>query len=284
MQDTGGFLTEDIDLRAAVNAISDVIANRPRPLRDFDQIYMKAADMVLQAQLVAKWADGRRLTFVGDGDAIGVSVAHFRGLGIIEYGPTEIRVLDFDERMVTSVERFADHEGLPWLSAGLYNVLDPIPAGAACDCFYTNPPWGASNAGESVKVFTQRGFELIGYAGDGMVVIADRHDEYPWTSEVLANVQRFAAEQGFYVARLMPQLHSYHLDDAPELRSCNLMLRSVPGNGRTPSSELILDPARLANFYGSDSPPTVRYIRERFRVDYGKAHEDEYSLELLEGV
>jgi len=38
----------EIGLRAAVNAISDVIQNRPRPLREFDQIYMKAGDMLQQ--------------------------------------------------------------------------------------------------------------------------------------------------------------------------------------------------------------------------------------------
>jgi len=28
--------------------------------------------------------------------------------------------------------------------------------------------------------------------------------------------------------------------------------------------------------------PHVKYVRERKRLDYGKAHEDEYELELLE--
>ena len=40
---------KEIDLRAAINAISDVVENRPRSLREFDQIYMKAGDMVLQS-------------------------------------------------------------------------------------------------------------------------------------------------------------------------------------------------------------------------------------------
>ena len=31
----------EIDLRDALNAVSDVIQNRPRPIREFDQIYMK---------------------------------------------------------------------------------------------------------------------------------------------------------------------------------------------------------------------------------------------------
>jgi predicted methyltransferase len=63
-------LRKEIDLRAAINAVSDVVQNRPRPLRDFDQIYMKAGDMVLQSEFVASWADRKRLAFVGDGDAI----------------------------------------------------------------------------------------------------------------------------------------------------------------------------------------------------------------------
>ena len=61
----------EVDLRKAINAISDVIQNRPRPLRVFDQIYMKAGDMVLhRASWIARWADGERLAFIGDGDAI----------------------------------------------------------------------------------------------------------------------------------------------------------------------------------------------------------------------
>jgi hypothetical protein len=38
---------KEIDLRSAINAISDVVQNRPRPIRELDQIYMKTGDMVL---------------------------------------------------------------------------------------------------------------------------------------------------------------------------------------------------------------------------------------------
>lgn len=31
----------EIDLKASINAISDVVQNRPRPLREMDQIYTK---------------------------------------------------------------------------------------------------------------------------------------------------------------------------------------------------------------------------------------------------
>lgn len=274
-------MTDPIDLRAAMNAISDVVQNRPRPLRDFDQIYMKTGDMVMQSQFVAKWADDKRLAFIGDGDAISVCVAYLEKREILDYGPSKITVFDFDERIVGAVNRFADKERLENLDAVLYNCLDSLPPLNTFDYFYTNPPWGASNNGESVNVFVQRGIEAIGYEGQGLIVIAD-DEELAWTKDVLANVQQFASAQGFFVSRMMPRLHQYHLDDAPELRSCNLIVTSAPKNRRSVQSEPITDPARLRNFYGESAPPRVKYVREQKRLDYGKAHEDEYRLQLME--
>lgn len=272
---------KEIDLRAAINAISDVVENRPRSLREFDQIYMKAGDMVLQSELVARWAEGKRLAFIGDGDAISVCVAYLQKREIINYGPSEIVVFDFDERICSAVTRFADKEAIENLRSVLYNCLDPFPGPTDFNCFYTNPPWGASNEGESVKVFMQRGMEAIAYDGEGMIVIAD-DPELEWPKLVLANVQSFAISNKFFVQKMMSQLHSYHLDDAPNLRSCNLIFKSLPGPKQIRESLPISDPAQLNHFYGRDNAPRVRYVREKKRLDYGKAHEDEYSIELLE--
>jgi N4-bis(aminopropyl)spermidine synthase len=274
--------SDEIDLRKAVNAVSDVVQNRPRPLREFDQIYMKSADMVLQSEFVARWADGKRLAFIGDGDAISVCVAYLHHREILSYGPSKIVVFDFDERICNAVTRFADADRLDLLSAELYNCLDAFPGPTDFDCFYTNPPWGASNEGESVKVFAQRGMEATSYRGEGVVVVAD-DPELDWPKRVLANLQISALSSGFYVQRLMPQVHSYHLDDAPDLRSCNVVLKAVPGSGRVEQSLPIRDPERLAHFYGRDANPHVRYVREKMRLDYGKANEAEYALELMEG-
>ena len=113
-----------------------------------------------------------------------------------------------------------------------------------------------------------------------MIVIAD-DEELAWPKQVLASAQSFTAQHGFYVAKMMPRLHAYHLDDAPDLRSCNLMVASLPNNGREFTSVAITDHNRLENFYGRTLSPRVRYVRERKRLDYGKASSDEYSLELL---
>jgi hypothetical protein len=62
-----------------------------------------------------------------------------------------------------------------------------------------------------------------------------------------------------------------------------MLLKAVPGNEQCASESVSIDdPSRLEHFYGRDSPPRVRYVRERARVDYGKAHQDEYELELME--
>jgi N4-bis(aminopropyl)spermidine synthase len=276
-------MPDDIDLKAAINAVSDVVQNRPRPLREFDQIYMKTGDMVMQSEFVASWANKKRLAFIGDGDSISVCVAYLHARGILSYGPSMTTVFDFDERMVSAINRFADRERLENLQAVLYNCIDNLPQNKLFECFYTNPPWGASNNGASVNLFVQRGIEAIRYCGEGMIVIAD-DPELPWPQEVLYQVQAFASMSGFYVSRMMPQLHSYHLDDAPNLRSCNLMIKARPGNTERIDSQPILDSGRLDNFYGRDTQVRVRYIRERKRLDYGKADETEYEFELLEEV
>ncbi len=271
-----------VDLRKAVNAVSDVVQNRPKPLREFDQIHMKTGDMVMQSEIVAEWASGKRLAFIGDGDAVSVCVAYLRERGIFDFGPTKITVFDFDERTVQAVKRFADQERLDNLDAELYNCLNAFPDVTKYDCFYTNPPWGASNNGESVNVFIQRGFEAIQYEGDGMIVIAD-DDQLPWPKQVLANVQTYASKQGFYVSRMQRKLHEYHLDDAPDLKSCNLFVSALPGNSaKLVPSQAVTDPEKLRNFYGQSKEPRVLFVREKKRPDYGKAPEDEYRLELLE--
>lgn len=273
--------TRDVDLRKAINAISDVIQNRPRPLREFDQIYMKAADMVVQSEIIADWADNKSVAFIGDGDAISVCIAYLKSRGIFDHGPAEIVIFDFDERIRDSIERFAEKEGIENIRTVKYNCIDEFPEPDAFDCYYTNPPWGASNDGESVKLFSLRGMEAVGYSGEGAIVIAD-DDELEWCQKVLAATQIQALQSGFYVQRMMRKTHEYHLDDAPNLRSCNLFVRSLPDTKPPGPSQPILEKAQLERFYGREKHLRVRYVNQRKRLDYGKAHEDEYSFVMLE--
>lgn len=269
-----------IDLRKAINAVSDVVQNRPKPLRVFDQIHMKVGDMLMQSEIVADWAEGRSLAFIGDGDAISVCVAYMMHRKVLTFGPKRITVFDFDERTVNAASKFAEREGITNLDSVLYNCLDPFPVTDKYDLFYTNPPWGQWNNGDSVNLFVERGIEAIGFQGEGMVVIAD-DDELDWPKQVLANTQRFSRERGFYVSRMQRKLHNYHLDDNPSLQSCNLYISSLPGNEANKRGSLPASPTRLDNFYGREKKPHVRYVKEVKRVDPGNADDSEYTLDLL---
>lgn len=269
-----------LDLRLALNAVSDVVMNRPLPLREFDQIYMKVGDLVVHAEFVARRFRDRRVVFVGDGDAIGLAIAHLMNEGVLDFGPSEILVLDFDERMVNSVQSFAaDYECTGRIKAQLYNVVDALPSDlvGAFGGFHINPPWGQHNQGESVVVFLERAVQLVRTGGLGVVVIAD-DPLLDWTQRVLRRTQSRAVEAGLVVDEMIPSLHSYHLDDAPELRSCAIVFRMIHDeravNERLPA-------ARLENFYGRGNPLKVQYVREVPRVARGRADDRTYEFELL---
>jgi predicted methyltransferase len=271
------------DLRNAINAISDVVQNRPLPLREFDQIYMKVADMVIQAEYVARVYDNKDVVFVGDGDGIALSAAHLKAQGVIDYGPKSITLLDFDERIVRSVQRFGEKlRDKVKISAHLYNVADGLPPEhfAAYDGFHINPPWGASNGGQSVNTFFERGSQATKAKSLGVVVIAD-DPELPWTQEVLRETQKRAIELGFIVSEMQPQLHLYHLDDAPDLRSCSCMFRRIDETCMEKVSEP-LDRARRENFYGRGLPLRVKYVRQRVTLNTDREFDGLYSLEAFE--
>lgn len=272
-----------VDLRRAINTVSDVIQNRPLPLREFDQIYMKAGDMVMQTLIIAQRFASRKLVFVGDGDSISLCLAYLMHREVISEGPSEILVLDFDQRMVNAIMRFADREQIAdRITARLYNCIDPLPDDllGVFSAFYTNPPWGASNSGESVKVFAERGMEACGAEAVGVVVIAD-DSEVEWSRRVLYETQKFSLEKQFYVQEMQPKMHAYHLDDAPDLRSCNLFFRAHPD--RQPASKsYALHGSRLEDFYGKNQNLRVKHVMEKERVDYGKAPSETYTLQILE--
>jgi predicted methyltransferase len=253
-----------VDIHTTLNLISEVLINRPAPLREFDQIYMRAGDMLLHVDHICHWFDNRNIVLVGDGDAAGLALIYLCAERQLSCGPRSIHVLDFDERMVGSVNRFAQQRGMAdRVEASYYNVRDPLPSAMIghFDAFHTNPPYGKSNGGKSVEVFLRRGIEACGSDCRGCVVLAD-DDSLPWTQEVLTSVQQSVVAAGFMISELKPKAHRYHLDDAPDLSSCTMLLkRHQPISGRLLSLPLSADDC--ANFYGRNLPLTVKRVRDR---------------------
>lgn len=273
----------EIDFRSAFNAISDVVQNRPIPLREFDQIYMKVGDMIIQTEFIARKFNNLEVVFIGDGDSISLSIMHLKEQKVFKYGPKSIEVLDFDERIVNSVNKFARSNDIEdKISARLYNVADPLPEDifSKKEAFYTNPPWGASNEGQSVIAFVERGVSALRCKGCGAIVIAD-DDELEWTKIVLKNTQKKLIDNGFVLSEMIPGLHNYHLDDAPNLRSCTIIANYIDSSKNKIRNEPI-SKERLKNFYGRNNPLKIRYVKDLWGLHYGKAPDGTYKLEAME--
>lgn len=272
-----------LDLHHALNTISDVVQNRPIPLREFDQIYMKVGDMVIQADFIARKLKDLDVIFIGDGDAISLSIMHLKQKEVFSQAPKHIMVLDFDERIVNSINYFAhDNDLSDKIEAVLYNVCDPLPSDYwnAYDAFYTNPPWGASNNGQSVNAFIKRGVEAIKPKGIGTIVIAD-DSSLDWTNQVIFKTQEMLINSGFIVSEMIPCLHEYHLDDAPELTSCCMLVRNAIEQPKITKSDPLSSDV-LKNFYGRNTPLTVRYVNDLSGLNRGKAPDRSYKLIPLE--
>jgi predicted methyltransferase len=275
-------MRQGMNLRESLNAISDVVTNRPRPLREFDQIFMKSADMLLQTEHVSRYFDGRRVVCIGDGDAIGLCLVHLHSLKIIDKGPRSLHVLDFDERVVLSVQQFARRfELTDKVTAELYNVIDPLPKKhwRKFDGFYTNPPFGKSNDGRSVEAFIKRGEEAIGKDGVGCLVIADDR-RFSWSQNVLLATETLVLGSGFVISELLPEFHHYHLDDVPDLTSCSIVIRRA-GLPSMKYASKPLEAEQLDNFYGKGKHLRVKYVHDLTRGS--RFQSTDYEFELLEG-
>jgi predicted methyltransferase len=267
-----------IDFRKCLYALSDVIINRPPPLRAFDQIYMKIPDMLLQAELLGRWFADKRIVFVGDGDAVALAYVHLTKLDLLPGAPQAVTVVDFDERVVNSVNHFADrHELQAVIRAELYNVIDPLPESQwqQYDGFYTNPPWGASNEGRSVVHFCSRGVEACRTIARGCIVIGDHHS-FPWTHRVQHVTQTMLLGRGFRVAEMLPEFHKYHLDDSPELTSCSMLVERDDASASTYDSKA-LPTSEWPNFYGMNDPAKYRYVKDL--TNGGKFMSNDVELE-----
>ena len=127
-----------------------------------------------------------------------------------------------------AINRFADRERLENLQAVLYNCIDGLPPDKFSNAFTLILHGERVITGLALIYSFSGEWKRPGTAVKVIVIADDPCLE--WPQEVLYQVQAFASANGFYVSRMMPQLHSYHLDDAPDLRSCNLMVRARPGN------------------------------------------------------
>ncbi len=268
------FLEVDLneeDLRAA-----EIVAEtRPEALRSFDQIPMLAGDLARQAKLVRPRLAGKRVVFMGDNDATSSVLGLMGTFG--SDAPSHMLLLDFDQRVLCQAEALARNYGYAHrLSVRAYNAFDPVPTDllGQFDVFYTNPPYGSSNQGESARLFITRGIELCqGQGGACGCIILPDDEERPWTRPAMRTTELFLLTHGWSILEKTNGLHQYHLPNDPYLTSGMLWTADVEaGRGvpPLPHAGLRVPPEQqIAHFYGTKvSLPYPHYVQRNGTLDY----------------
>lgn len=252
--------------RAELELIKVVENARPRPHREFDQIPMRAEDLLRQVKFMVPKLAGKSVVFVGDYDGTSMIVGL---LGLLRYAqPAHMHVLDFDERVLETIKRVAtEHDFAHKVTVSKYDVFDRVPPEleGIFDWFYTNPPYGASNNGESARLFITRGIELVKPQGSWGCVILPSDDTRAWTEEAMRATQEYVLADGWIINHMEEDAHRYHLDDDKELSSSVLLIhrrglknqrsRNLPYAGRRVAH------TEIPRFYSrSMEPPYPHFI------------------------
>jgi len=241
---------------------------RPPSLRSFDQIPMRADDLIRQVKLIGPYLEAQSVLFMGDADCTSLMLGL---LGKLGYNmPAMMHVVDFDERLLLHMRHFSVRHGFAdRLHTCLYNAFDPAPLDllGQFDWFYTNPPYGSNNNGTSARLFVARGCEMTRNGGSGCIILPDDVTR-PWSHNAMAATQRFLLEYGWMVKEKLDDMHAYHLDDDKTLLSSTMIVRhNPPGDSpveQSPYAGRRVGFEEIPGFYGrSMLPPYAHYVRLR---------------------
>lgn len=234
-----------------LDIIEKVLMSRPEPIRKYDQIYMKANDMLNQAFFMRNMLSERKVVFLGDGDAMSIFFLLLMKREIIPYA-AQLAVLDFDERIIRNYNNFfsCNNHNIQ-LSAELYNVINPIDERkkGMYDFFYINPPYGSYNKGKSVIAWLYRCMELCTNNCDGCIILPYMKS-VNWTVDNYEVVENFLLKNGFVITHILSDMHRYHLPDNPELSSSTIIVHRMR-EVKSAYEDNILPEEVIKNFYGS---------------------------------
>jgi predicted methyltransferase len=208
-------------------AIAIIERSRPKALRTYDQIPMRSGDLLRQVKLVAPYLAGKRVAFMGDYDSTSLLIGLLAKQKSI-LSPAYMLLLDFDDRLLTVARNLAKQYSFEdLLDVRLYNAFDPISSDliGKFDSFYTNPPYGCHNLGESARLFITRGCELVGQNDASGCIILPDDENRPWTRLAMYSTQRFLCGLGWTIDEKINKLHQYHLDDDLELASSMILVK-----------------------------------------------------------
>lgn len=138
--------------------------------------------------------------------------------------------------------------------------------------FYVNPPYSAKTdpPGLGIMVFVDRCLSMCAPRSSGCIILP-YDPTRPWTLEVNRNVQKYLLEVDCCIREKIDNMHSYYLDDDPNLRSSTITVDRL--NSRVTKYEgKEIARENLRHFYGSLDMTIPEFIDENGKMVFGKCH------------
>ncbi len=242
--------------RKLLRLAKKISRNRKLALHEVSQWYMRAKDMALQIEEIAPFFAGKKVVFLGDGDGISILLAIAASKGLVE-GPTQICVLDIDERELDFYSHFASKFKVNLaFSTQLYNVFDKLPEQLrqSFEAFYINPPYSSATnpKGLGFTLWLERCLELCSAKPIGCVVHPIYDNQTHWIGEVEQAILDFAKKGGYKKGECV---HYYH---GTQAISANLFITSFARKRSKYHAALI--PRDIADNLYHNSLPLPHYI------------------------
>ena len=242
--------------------------NRPSPLRQYDQIFMKEDSMIFQAKKFYHYLSNKNVAFLGDGDGASIMYGLLLANGIAD-NVKKITLLDFDERILNyhkkiyvdnKLNNFYNFETIN------YNVINPVPEKLLkqFDMFYINPPYGSKNNGNSCIAWLERCIDLCKDNCLGCIIIP-YSDDYPWTKKAMLNIQEYLIKNGFIIREQYLNIHSYYLD--VNLKSSTMIVEKIKKSQNQYSGQKLPNKF-IDNLYGDKQKIPSAIIDDN--TEYGK--------------
>ncbi|MDI3529713.1 MAG: N4-bis(aminopropyl)spermidine synthase [Thermoanaerobacter sp.] len=144
-------------LEDLIKKFDQVTVNRPKAISDYDQGFVTTQTVVGRIALMAERGDleGKKLLVLGDDDLVSIA-AGLSGM------PTEIVVMEIDDRLVEYINEVANKYNLP-IKAMKYDFRDKLPEEYVgyFDTFITDPP----ETIEALEICIGRGISALSKEG-----------------------------------------------------------------------------------------------------------------------
>lgn len=199
----------------------DICRKRPKPVVDYDQGYATCASVLKRVRLLDDRHDleGSKILVLGDDDLTSVALA-------LTGKPSEIAVLEIDERIVDFVNQAELGDGLPSPKAFRYDIRQDLPKDFVkhFDVCVTDPLETKSG----FSMFLKRVCDSL--KGKGSVLLTCITDvECPRPRQHL--FQKYMNQSGFVITDIIANAQRYVLPDD------SFILREFPGLTRFCSSK-----------------------------------------------